>query len=237
VASRPDEELILFFYGEHEAPQDVERDVATDGDLSRRYDALRRELSALDGLDAPEPRAGLEIRMWARLAPAVTRRPGILRLPAGWLGWAALATGALVLALGGFLAGRIFHPAPTENSVASNLQALPPAARERVLEAALADHLDASQRLMLEVANGSASIDDERVWAETLLSANRLYRRAAERAGQRRVASVLAEIEPLLAQLADAPGTFDLGVARAQIAKQDLLFKVRVTRNNLKELS
>ena len=66
-----------------------------------------------------------------------------------------------------------------------NLKALPPAARDRVLQAALADHLDSSQRLLLEVANGATSLDEGRAGAETLLSANRLYRRAAEHAGQR----------------------------------------------------
>jgi hypothetical protein len=106
-----------------------------------------------------------------------------------------------------------------------------------VLQAALADHLDSSQRLLLEVTNGTPSLDEERAWASNLLSANRLYRRAAERAGQRRVAAVLGEIEPLLMQLADAPESFDLTAAKARIASDDLLFKVRITRNNLKELS
>jgi hypothetical protein len=117
------------------------------------------------------------------------------------------------------------------------LKALPPAARDRVLQAALADHLDSSQRLLLEVANGAPSLDEERVWAETLLSANRLYRRAAERVGQRRIAAALAELEPFLAQLADAPVSFDLRRSKERIESGDLLFKVRITRNNLKELS
>ena len=237
MASRSDEELILFFYGEHDTPDELARELASDPGLSRRYDALRGELSALDHLAAPEPRPGLETRMWARVAPALHRSPRRAFLPAGWLGWAALAAVVLVVALGGFLAGRTFRPAPDERSVAATIEALPPDARERVLQAALAGHLEASQRLMLEVVNGSPSVDDERAWAERLLSANRLYRRAAERAGQRRVAAVLLELEPVLAQLAEAPETFDFRDSQARIEAQDLLFKVRVTRNNLKELS
>ena len=143
----------------------------------------------------------------------------------------------LVIALGGFLAGRSLHEAPTERAVALTLKALPPAARDRVLQAALADHLDSSQRLLLEVTNGASSLDEERAWAETLLSANRLYRHAAERAGQRRVAAVLAELEPFLTQLADAPESFDLRRSQERIESRELLFKVRITRNNLKELS
>jgi hypothetical protein len=175
--------------------------------------------------------------MWARLAPSLLLPPRRLAVPTGWLGWAALGTAVLVIAFSGFMAGRALHEAPDERAVAENLKALPPAARDRVLQAALADHLDSSQRLLLEVANGSTSLDEGRVGAESLLSANRLYRRAAEHSGQRRVAAVLAEIEPFLTQLADAPASFDLRRSRERIESDDLLFKVRVTRNNLKEFS
>jgi hypothetical protein len=235
--SRPDEELILYFYGEHEAPEELARELATELALSRRYDALASELSALDHLAAPEPRPGLEGRMWARVSPSLARPSRGFAWPTGWFGWAALTTAVLVVGFTGFWGGRALHPPPTENTVAETLKALSPAARERVLQAALADHLDSSQRLMLEVKNGNPSVDEERAWAEALLSENRLYRLAAERAGQRRIAAVLLELEPFLTQLADAPESFDLRLSKAKIESHDLLFKVRITRNNLKELS
>ena len=236
MANRPDEELILFFYGEHEHAEEIERALASDPELARRYDALARELRALDRLEVPAPRPGLEGRMWARVAPSLTpaRRPFF---PRSALGWAAVATAAAAIAIVAFLGGRALRPEPTEVSVVETFKALPPDARERVLQAALADHLDASQRLFLEVTNGDKTLDEERAWASSLLSANRLYRRAAERAGQRRVAAVLAEIEPILSQLADSPDTFDLKESQQRIERADLLFKVRVTRNNLKETS
>jgi len=237
VGHRPDEELILLFYGEHDAPAEVERELAADPELARRYDALRRELSSLDTLDAPEPRPGLEGRMWARLAPSLARRRRRFWLPEGRLGWAVLASAVGMVAIAAFLAGRGLRPTPDEDTVTAGIQALPPAARERVLQAALADHLESSQRLMLEVVNGPETLGDERAWAAALLSANQLYRRAAERAGQRRVAALLLELEPVLNELAQNPETLDLRGARAQIHDRDLLFKVRITRNNLKELS
>ena len=237
MAKRPDEELILFFYGEHDAPEEVERELAEDAELSRRYATLTRELSALDSLEAPEPRPGLETRMWARVAPELQPKTASRDARSRWILWGAGATAAATIALVGFLAGRTYRETPTESAVVAHLKALPPEARDRVLQAALADHLDASQRLLLEVANGASPVDEERVWAETLLSANRLYRRAAERAGQHRVAAVLSELEPFLTQLANAPETFDLRRTQEQIRHEDLLFKVRITRNNLKELS
>lgn len=232
MGRRSDEELILLFYGEHEAPEDVQRELATDPELARRYEALRRDLSALDALDAPEPRPGLEQRMWARVGPELA--PPRRRLA---VGWPVLAGAVAVVALAAFLAGRELRPTPTERTVTTAIQGLPPEARERVLQAALADHLESSQRLLLEVVNDPDAIGEERAWAETLLSANRLYRRAAERAGQRRVAALLLEIEPVLAELAAAPESPDLHGARDEIQQRDLLFKVRITRNNLKELS
>ena len=237
MANRPDDDLILFYYGEHEAPEEIAREIAANPELARRYEALRGELSALDRLDAPEPRPGLETRIWARLAPSLPRSTRRFAVPRGWVGWAALMTAVFAVALLGIVAGRLLHQAPDERSVAETLKALPPAARDRVLQAALADHLDSSQRLLLEVANGAPALDDERAFAETLLSANRLYRRAAERAGQRRIAAVLGELEPVLSQLADAPETFDLRRSKERIEAGDLLFKVRIARNNLKELS
>jgi hypothetical protein len=131
----------------------------------------------------------------------------------------------------------MWRPAPSEDEAAKTLKALPPDARDRVLVAALLDHLASSERLLLEVSNGAASLDDERRFAEGLLGANRLYRRAAERAGQHRVASFLVELEPFLTQLANGPASSDLRSAQEGIANRDLLFKVRVTRSNLKELS
>jgi len=51
------------------------------------------------------------------------------------------------------------------------------------------------------------------------------------------VAAVLAELEPVLSELAESPGSFDLRRAQERIEDGDLLFKVRITRNNLKEIS
>ena len=123
--------------------------------------------------------------MWARLEPSLVQRPR----PFGFsLKWAALAGAVAVVAMVAFLAGRSLRPTPDEDTARTVLQGLPRDARERVLQAALAEHLESSQRLMMEVVNAPEPLGDEREWAEALLSQNRLYRRAAERAGQRRVA-------------------------------------------------
>lgn len=198
---------------------------------------LPREVTALDDLEAPEPRPGLEARMWARVAPELAPAPRRIVPALGPLGWAALSATVLVVALAGFLAGRSSRPATGEIAAARTLSGLSPAARERVLRAALADHLEASQRLLLELANGASTLDDERASAASLLSANRLYRRAAERSGERRVAAVLAELDELLTELAEAETPSEQRLTQARASSEDLLFKVRIARNNLKGTS
>jgi hypothetical protein len=242
MANPRDDEMILFLYGEHPDAEAFERALAGDEELRRRYEALARELSALASLEPPEPRPGLEQRVWHRVSREIAEPAPRFRVSGGWLGTRAAGFGrpAAVVALVavGYLAGRrTAAPAP---AVASAAEALPAAGRQRVLVAALSDHLDASERLLTEVSSRSADPERERRTAALLLANNRLYRHAAERAGQRRVAAVLAEIEPLLAELADAPphsaaGADGAGIdsARERIENQDLLFKVRVTRSNI----
>jgi hypothetical protein len=236
MANRPDdEELALRFWGEHPEPDAIDRAIAADPELARRYRELAGALAALGALEAPEPRAGLEGRLWARVAPELApRRSRFLALPP-WPRLATLAAAAVALAVGGFLAGRASGPAPAPVVAGAALEALSPAARDRLLAAALAEHLDSSERLMVELVNDDRpSDDDERRLAAVLLESNRLYRAAAERSGQRRIAAVLGEIEPLLAELANAPDEGDVtAAARERIDSQDLLFRVRVTRGNL----
>ncbi|GMU65548.1 MAG: hypothetical protein AMXMBFR36_18220 [Acidobacteriota bacterium] len=238
MVNRPDdEELALRFWGEHPDPEAFDRAMAADPELARRYRELAGALGALEAIEAPEPRAGLEGRIWARVAPELAGRRArarFLSLPS-WPRLATLAAAAAALAVGGFLAGRATGPAPDPAAVEASLDALSPEARDRLLAAALAGHLDSSERLMVELVNdGQPSDEMERQMAATLLESNRLYRSAAERAGQRRIAAVLAELEPLLAELANAPADGDVtAAARERIDAQDLLFRVRVTRGNL----
>jgi hypothetical protein len=218
-------------------------------DEERTLDRYGERLGALDALRAPEPRPGLEARMWARLADELAAEPrrARARWTPGSLRWALVGAGAVAIVAASFVAGRLSGPRAPGPAVASApspvapvppvSEAMPVAARERLLDAALGAHLAASERMLIELANQpSPSLDDERRFAEALLASNRLYRRAAERAGQRRVATLLAELEPLFAELAHAPAEADpLGVAavRDRLESQDLLFKVRITRKNL----
>ena len=252
MSNRSDEELILSFYGEHPDPEAMAADLAADPALRQRLAELTRDLGALAAVEPPEPRPGLEQRLWARLRPELDRPPSRRAWPGlPTLRWAWSAAAVLGLLALGFLAGRqtarratpVAVPsereasaAPSERQASDLIGALPAAARQRVLAAALTEHLESSERLLVQVSNDSSALAEERRWAAALLDSNRLYRLAAERAGQRRVAALLGELEPLFAELANPTGETtpaDLRAAREQISEQDLLFKVRITRSNL----
>lgn len=168
--------------------------------------------------------------------------------------WMALAASLLVaVATVSFQAGQrsvladpagIVAAAPTEQG-GTNGEVADPQVRERVLLAQVQRHLGASERLLVDVSNASAlqasalggtlgmtdeALQSERQWARTLLTANRLYRFAAERAGQERLSDLLGDLEPILIDLANGRGGASaqyVDALRESIATRELLPRVR----------
>jgi len=231
-----DEDLVLHLYGEHPRRDELARAIVDDAELAERFAALARELAPYDHLEVAEPDARFEARQWSRLRPQLTAPSA----GSGWRGFfapapgwrlAALAT-LLVAALGAaFWAGRrSAEPLEASPTLATrDAGALEPAARERLLLTSVAGHLESSGLLLTDLANAPSDgrLDEERRWASTLLASNRLYRQAAQRAGQRRIVALLDELEPLLVELAHHPDESELTDLQHRIRERDLLFKVR----------
>jgi polyhydroxyalkanoate synthesis regulator phasin len=223
-----DDDLILYLYGEAEDPEAMRRQMEDSEELRARCETLRRVLAAVDddALPVPERGEGYGAEVWARIEPKLHRGrliPFPARVSHPAIGWAAAA---LILLAVGFGLGRLSRPA-----------ALPQEARDRILIATVANHLDRSERLLAEVSNsGTADLSAERAWARDLLNANRLYRQSAQQAGRQRLAGVLDELEPFLldhAHAPDEPSAEQIEELRERIAAQSLLFKVRVASNRL----
>lgn len=228
-----DDDLILYLYGESEDPEAVRQRIESSPELSARYESLKRVLTAVDdAVPVPERGEGYGAEVWARLAPRLAdEKPMGRRLSfpvrprQRALFWAAAA---LVLLAVGFGLGRLW-PRP---------KALPPQARDRILLAMVASHLERSERLLTEIENNPDAVDlsAERAWARDLLNANRLYRQSTRQAGRQRLAGVLDELEPFLLDLAhtpDDPPAEELAALRERIASQALLFKVRIASDRL----
>ena len=172
---------------------------------------MRAVLDAAARMPVPRRDEQYGARVWAKLDPALAARQGAT--PAGiarwrWQPWMAAAA-AVVLAVGAFLAGRFTRDAvpPQETAQVTAARLAPEAIRQRVVLAALGEHLDRTERTLVELVNsepdGRVDISAEQVWARDLLEANRLYRQAAQATPA--LAQVLDDLEPVLLEIANSP--------------------------------
>jgi hypothetical protein len=228
-----EEEMVLHHYGEAEDPQAVRAHLATCADCASAFRGLESALRLVPAEAVPERDAAYGARVWERVKaelPAHRRdRNDLARLrrllPSHLGAWGALAA-SLLLAFG---LGR-WGGAPA-----------PPVVRERVLLVAVGDHLERSRMVLAEISNAPADGPDglraEQRWAGSLVAENRLYRQAALRAGDASVASILDELERVLAEVANGPERFStrqIEDLQARIEARGLLFKVKVVEGQVR---
>jgi hypothetical protein len=226
-----EDELILCHYGEAgEAPEFMQHLAACPACRSRMED-IRSVLALLDAVEAPERSADYGVEVWERLHPRLQKRRSwfgsFLLHPPRW----ALAGAMATLVIGAFILGRYWpktEPQPVDFSVSAQ-------GRERVLLASLDEHLERSQRLLMEIVNtprtDSINTAPQRNLAEDLIESNLLYRQTAERVGEVGIANVLEELERVLMEIAHTPAQMsaaEMGDIQERIDSQGILFKVRV---------
>lgn len=249
-----EEDLILYHFGELDADRTwaVEQALDRDPSLREQLADLRRTLSTAYA-PVPEPDVGFEQRVRARVLAQLPPRGPSAPVSAGWrsgllpqltvpLGAVAVLT---LVASVAFMAGRStgIDPTAAEGPVIDRPSAATDAsgADQRLLYASVARHLEGSEQLLLELANadtGDVDLEAEQDWAQVLLTANRLYQFAAERAGQPRIAELLADMEPVLIALAN--GELDTSSEhvkglRERIRDENLILKTRTTQDALVE--
>jgi hypothetical protein len=235
-----DNDLILYFYQDGlDAGRIAEIGAALRASdaLHARYAELQRTLRAVDAGSAIDADAGFTQRVWRRLEQRIEAdSPASVPARNDWHThlrdllrsllsprFAVAATCMLALAVGiGYYAGR--SSATHESAMAA-----------RVLDAYVAEHLRATEGLLLTAANSDsndlhASNSDV---AATLVESNRLYAAAAARAGNTRLADFLRQLEPVLIDLANQPADASVQSRdglRDYLRKTDLLFQVRATQ-------
>ena len=242
-----EDELILYYYGEHRRRERVEQHLTACGPCRELYQSLAATLTLVGDPEVPERGDQYGLEVWQRIrhqfpepeAPwwAVWTRPGRL----------ALAGAAAVLVIAAFVAGRMWpgNSAPVQPTVAvAPAAGIGADAGERVRLAAVGDHLEQSERVLLEFVNAYGTADQpadvsaQQRWAADLISANRLYRDASTAAGDETVAAVLDELERNLLELVHGPATLtpqDLEQVRLRLDAAALLFRVRVLSEELRE--
>jgi hypothetical protein len=244
ISHPTDDDLVLHCYGEASDPAAVDAHLAACPECRASYESLQTTLAAVDD-EAPARGPDYGAQVWQRLQPKLGTEGRVNLIPAWPTAVASrrerfaprrlLWTGALAASLlAAFLLGRYLPRGPGEGTSGP--------VRERILLLAVGDHLDRSQVVLLELLNAdplaSRDVTTERISAEELLSANRLYRQAAARSGDAGVASVLEELERVLIEVANGPselGPQDLAALRRRIESQGVLFRVRVIGSQIRE--
>jgi hypothetical protein len=248
-----EDDLILFYYGEARRPAAVQRHLDACVDCARRYHELTAALRLLPPVEAPDRGEHYGLEVWQRLRPHL---PVTAPSPAAvFWSWprAALAATVAVLVVAAFVAGRTWpRPASPEDGVrdasprfATTRTEVTPAAgmeidaSDRIRIAAIVDHLDQSERLLVDFVNAGGQVVDMRAAqraAADLVDTNRLYREAALGAGDALVADVLDALERNLIEIAHGPATLPLDTfnsTRTRLDASALLFKVRVLADEL----
>jgi len=234
-----DEDLILYYYGESEDPAGIDRMMETSPQIGERFQQIRQLLDSVAEPEIPTRDSSYGTRVWNSLEPEIHRGAWWKRWlePSTVRRWSLIGATAFLLAVA-FMVGRF-----------SNQQELPQTAttfdaeveRDRALFIAVANHLERSEMLLLELVNvdsaGGVNMSAERLLASELKGESQLYRQAARNAGQLGVADLLESIEILLVELANGPEDVqsgDLQTLRQRLEDGDLLFRVRVVGSRLR---
>jgi len=231
-----EDQLIMHYYGELDNRLETVKHLETCDTCRTRFAALDSDLSLMKMAAIPGRPDDYGRRVWQQLQPRLDAGP-VQTLPSWFVfpQW-KLAAAAVLLVVAGFVAGR-FGPGretPLPEPVSE-------AARDRILMDTVADHLDQSQRALLELANesddGAADSPADQARAGELVAANRLYRQSASQAGEASLASVLDELERVLIEIANQPPDVthtELREIRRRIDEEDLLFKIRVLSSQVR---
>lgn len=201
------------------------------------------ESAAAGAAGTPGPRPDLGDRVWAAIRPTLPiyaprmqgrRSSGMFARwwPRGFI-WAG-AFAALVFIGTAFWAGRLFERRRGETDLV--LQA--PSQPGRVLLLVVRDHLDRSERLLVELdhAGHLARVEGAPLAREAadLLEDNRLYRQTAAASEDPALAQLLDRLDRVLVEVAHEPATLqgsDLARMREQMNLDGLLFELRVVRD------
>jgi hypothetical protein len=228
-----DEDLIAHHYRDADASEHL--DVCAD--CSAQYETLCRVLALVDALPVPERDAAYPDQVWNRLRWRLERRRRRT--------WQWMIGVAAVLAIT-FVTGEWWRDrqqtADSRQQVAgvtapSNRATAQPRNPEtnKVLVYVVGDHLDAAERVLAEVANADPKkgldVAEEQKRAEDLVDANRIYRQTAVRRGDKRIAALLSDIEPILVELSHSGAKLssdELTSMQKRIDSKNLLFKMRV---------
>jgi hypothetical protein len=225
-----EDRLIELYYGEDTSVAKTHIRVCRE--CSAKYAELKHSLDTIRPAGVPQRGADYGERVWETLRP---RLIPYQKKPARWHVWvqwkaAALGAGCAVLLAAAFLAGRYWERNSTKHANVAGK----PHATQRVVLVVLTDHLDRTERLLVELKH--ADLSDRAQYAQLqseareLLASNRLYRASAIGAGDPVLTGALDRLEGVLAEIANDPNLTpaDLERVRKDMNTEGILFEIRV---------
>jgi hypothetical protein len=247
VTHYSEDDLTLYYYGEGRRRDVVERHLSECAACASTFRSIAAALAMIPAAEPPERSDQYGLEVWQRIRHQLP--PQDAPWWNAWLQWdrLAFAGAAAVLVLAAFVAGRL-SPRATPGAVPETVAtakptpgtaaAAPEGVKDRILLTSVAEHLDRSERVLLDIMNAPAhgDISAEQQWAADLVTASRLYRQDAIDAGEQAVASTLHDLERNLLEIIHSPSRIsaaDLEQIRRRIDAAALLFKVRILSDEL----
>lgn len=225
-----EDELVELYYGEGTSEANAHMKACRE--CATHFSQLKQNLDAIRPETVPQKDAAFGERVWQSLQPQLIPYQ---KKPLGGFGWVqwkfvAMAVGCAALLVMVFLGGRYWERLTgKKTTIATNAQAT-----KRVVVVVLTDHLDRTERLLVQLNHAdlrdkteSAQLQSE---AQELLASNRLYRNAASNEGDPEMAGALDRLEGVLAEIANDPDltTADLQRVRKDMNSDGVLFEIRV---------
>jgi len=250
-----EEELVNHVYGD--GADAIGTHIDECAPCAQAYAELQRDVAELRCIEPPEPGEGYEAHVWNAIRyglPAYRpRRPwfstsGSAALwPLSWfaqpvvrrVSYAALCA---ALTAGAFYAGRHWDR-PGARTETANTKLATPQPRQPIVVVVLGDHLDRSERLLVELKHADVESADSiaaplRDEARSLLAANSVCRKNAEQEGSDpALKSALDHLDHLLNEMANQPGGLNadsIAKLRQEMESDGLLFEVRVLRSRVR---
>jgi hypothetical protein len=237
-----EEQLVEHYYLEGPDHADRAGHLAACPACASAFAALQQDLDAVEAIEAPACDEGYGEQVWNAVAGSLLPHKPVRAswLHIGWRRGLIYAGVCAMLVMGAFYAGRTW-----DHQKSSAIAGKPPAPtpQSNVILVVLGDHLDRSERLLIELKHAGDDADlapplrDE---ARKLLTSNEACRQNATQIGDPALAAALGRLETLLDDIANHPDSLSPSeITRLQDEKdiENLLFEVRVLRSRMPDQS
>ncbi len=238
-----EEEIVEHYFADPTSKifRNAQRHLDGCGECGTESAQLADDMNALREMDSEVLSATYGEEVWSRLKDTLPQIEVEHRAARRFTWWQGLsyAGACAVVVLGAFQIGRMWEH--RQHPITPAAKAPPPASAERqVVVVVLGDHLDRSERLLVELkhANGEDAevVTPLRDEARGLLAANREFLQDAGKGDDEALKEALDHLDHLLSHVANEPGGLNAeGIVRLQkeMKVDGLLFQVRVLRSRM----